>query len=140
MRSPRDSFLHFLADNLPSLSIHPIRRDPDDPATGTLQVEAINVGFGRLDLGITVSSIFAKIDVISTSELTATDMMQQVWLLLAAKFYTPLLDYTDPQNPVQMGTMLMWKRCRFVPVDNDAYFQFSCTLPLQFHNVLPPQS
>lgn len=135
MRIARDTFLHFLADNLSGINVHGIRRDPNDPAAGLLQMEAVNVCFDRVDMGVVLSTIFGKIDVISASELSATDMMQEVWQLLSGRFYTPMLDYTNPTSPVDTGTTLMWKRggVRFMPVENDSYYNFSCTLPIQFH-------
>jgi hypothetical protein len=134
MRNSRDTFLHFLSDNLTGLTIHPIRKDPDNPSLSTMQMGAVNVGFGSVDPGILLSTVFVKIDILAETELDAVDSMQQVWALLSSAFYTPLLDYTDPSNPVVTGTMLMWKQVRFVPVPTDAYFQFSCTLSVRFHN------
>ncbi len=138
MRAVRDSFLHFLADNLTPLSVHPIRRDPDNPKAGNVQVNAINVGFGSVSLRVCLSKIIVKIDVIADAELDAIDMTQKTWLLLSSQFYTTLLDYTVPTSPVDMKSKIMWKEgFNFIPVDNDAYYQYSCTLSVQFHNVLP---
>lgn len=138
MRRPRDTFLKLVADNIgDGITVHPVRRDPDNRTTSNMQMNAINIGFGRVDLGVLLSSIAIKIDVIADSELAAMDMTQQLWLLLSAQMYTPLLDYTDPANPVDTGTTLMWRRVRFVPVESDAYYQYSATITAQYHNQLP---
>jgi hypothetical protein len=43
----RDTFLHYLADNLPSLTIHPLRADPNDPTAGIFAMNAVNIRFGQ---------------------------------------------------------------------------------------------
>ncbi len=143
MREAKDTFLTYLNTNLSALTtpvtVHPMRKDPNNPSSASLQINALNVGFGRVEFGISTTCLYAKLDIVCDSEVTAGYITQQTWLLLSTTFYTPLYDYTVPTAPVATGTMLMWKRDRvkFSPVQDekdDKYYRYSCTLPVEFHN------
>ena len=134
MREARDSFLHFLADNLTGIEIHPRRFDPNDPSLTFLKEDAINVEFLGLSLG-DVASQQVVLDIIHTDELTAVDWMQTVWSLFKAAFYTPLLDYSSG-SPVSTGKLLYWGRSvSFRRVYEDNYCRYSCTMNLRFQAV-----
>lgn len=133
MRSTLDTWLHFLADNLPGVTIHPRRYDPNNPSLMDLQENAINVEFGDVSLD-EVASQQVVLDIIFTDELQAYDLMQSVWNLLRAAFYTPLMDYTNPAAPVPGKGNLMWDRnsVKFRRVYADFYCHYSCTMNLKF--------
>lgn len=143
MKEAKDTLLMFLNTNLSTLTtpvtVHAMRKDPNNPSMSSLQIDALNVGFGRVEFGVATTTLYAKLDIVSNSEVTAGYIAQQTWLLLSSKFYTPLYDYTVPTAPVATGTMLMWKqdRVKFLPVtfeSDDKYFRYSCTLPVEYHN------
>lgn len=143
MREAKATFLMFLNDNLttltPPVSVHAMRKDPDDPSSDKLQMNSVNVGFGRVEFAVNTTCLYTKIDVIADSELVATDIVQSVWRLLSKRFYTEGYDYTDPSNPVLTGTTLMWKpdKVKFSPAQyekDDRYYRYSCTLPIEYHN------
>ena len=143
MKEAKDTFLTYLNTNLstliPPITVHPMRKDPNNPSSNALQIDALNVGFGKIDFGVTTTTLYVKLDIVCNSEISAGYITQQVWLLLSNTFYTPLYDYTIPASPVATGTMLMWKRDRvkFSTVQDekdDKFFRYSCTLPVEFHN------
>lgn len=138
MRELRDSFLHFLADNLSSsgISVHPIRRDSNNPGTEKLQANCINVQFLNVEPSVQVGNQLVAIDVIHEEELTALDWMETVWDLLSSTFYAPLYDYSDPANPAPLGTNIMWgrNRVRFKPMNSDFYTRYRCEMSLEYHN------
>lgn len=135
MRASRDTFLHFLADNLTDLSIWNVRVDPTNANASKLQENSINVKFMRDCMGVDVAQLFVSIDAIYSDELTAIDAVQRVRTLLQAAGYTPKLDYTDPANPVPLGTMLCWDvtSINFMQVHSDLYFHHSCLLMVTHH-------
>lgn len=134
MRQVRDSFLHFLADNLTGVPIHAVRRDLTNPSSDKLQGNALNVQFLNSTFGVSQSSQTVALDILNDNELTVVDWTEQLWRLLKASFYTPLLDYTDPQNPVPTGTNIMWDRngVRFNPLWDDYYYRYACYLSLHY--------
>jgi hypothetical protein len=136
LNSVRHTFLHFLADNLVGISVHPVRRDASDPSTEILKINAVNVQFLGLDLDIAVSGQQAVIDVVNEDESTAVDWVSSVFALLSAAYYTPLLSYDDIQSPAPLGSNIMWDRhrVRFKKIAlSDNYSHFSCVLDLKFH-------
>jgi len=127
----RDTFLHFLADNLAGITIHPIRFEKDVPDTSTLQVNAVNVNFLHPRLDVHVSSQLVSIDILHESELTAVDWAEQLARLMQKAAKTPKLNYTVPLSPVATGTDIYWDtEVRFRPVVADYYFHLSATVLL----------
>jgi hypothetical protein len=136
VQSARDTFLHFLADNLTSVTIHPRRRDANDPSADELAENAVNVEFTGVSFGPDISEQQAAIDVIYTDERTAVDTVAQLWNLFQSAYYTPLLNYTT-LTPVATGTNLMWDKTavRFRRVYSGDYTHYTCLLPLKFRAV-----
>ena len=136
MIQAQDTFLHVIADNLPSLTVHPLRTDPAHPENETLQVDAVNVEFTIADLRVQVSQVYASIDVVNESEQTARDQALQIAQLLQQGGVAPEQDYsTTPPTPT--GRNIFWNpnAVRFRPVNSgDTYFRFNCTLVLNFNN------
>lgn len=134
MRNSRDSFLVFLNTNLPSLPIHPVRRDSNNPDADIYQVNAINVKFLSPIFDNQVSKQPVSIDIIHDDELTALDWSQQFWTLISTRFYTNILDYTIPASPVATGYMLNWDRVlKFTDVMSPYYSHLHCTMNLNGH-------
>ncbi len=133
----RDSFLHFISDNLPDGAVlHAIRRDPNVRDADTLATNAVNVSFYNLSAGAgtALCSQQAVIDVINDDENTAVDWVGALVDVLRASFYTPLQDYADSANTVSTGTNITWdrKRVTFKHIAASTYSHFSCLLSLKF--------
>jgi hypothetical protein len=128
MRALRDTWLHYLADNL-TLTVHPIRRDTS--STGPLQTNAVNVQYLKDDLAITGTKTTVSIDVLNDDEGLCLNMVQQVWHLLNVTGSIPKFDYTSG-SPVATGTNVSWDptKIRFRSVFSDFYFRYSCLLAL----------
>lgn len=139
MKEVRDTFLKFLADNLPdTVPVHAVRRDPSDPDSDKFKLNAVNVAFLDLTLDSTVSTQTVSVDVVNTNELDALAALNQVWLLLSAAYYTPQLNYTDlTQSPTTTGTNIYWSKnsIKFKPVWSDFYYHYTCLLPIQFNPI-----
>lgn len=136
MRTIRDSFLYFLANNLTGLTIHPVRTDPNSPESAVPAMNAINVHFLNANMGTDVSVQHVAIDVIYDSENDAVDAMTSVWQVLSASFTCPLLDYTDPAAPVRIDTNnIIWDRysVKFRSLRSDFYCHYTCSLRLVAH-------
>jgi hypothetical protein len=135
MRAARDSFLHFLSDNLAGLEVRNLRRDPDMPELEFIKPNAVNVKFLDVGLSVHVAPLTASIDIAHDSELSAIDLMKQVWSLLSATGYCAQKDYTDPQNPVALNSNLFWdtNSVSFRPISGDLFSRYNCTLTLSYH-------
>jgi hypothetical protein len=132
----RDTFLHYLADNLPSLTIHPLRADPNDPTAGIFAMNAVNIRFANANFGVSICTQHVNIDICYDSELDAVNAMNSVWTVLGAAFSCPLLDYTDPAHPVQLNTNnIYWDALgvKFRSVRSDFYSHYTCSLKLLAH-------
>lgn len=134
MREARDTFLHFLQDNLPGVIVRNLRRDSDDPSLAELAVNALNVQFIGDDLQIHISKLMVTMDIIFDEELSAIDCMNKIWGILSPGAYSPLLDYTDPTTPVATGSNLYWNQdsIRFRPIVSELTFRYNCTLQLSY--------
>jgi hypothetical protein len=129
----RDTFLHFLADNLNGVEVHHVVKDPNDPSSDMLKMNCVNVTFLGVGLTNTINVQDVSVDVVADSAEDAVSWMLAVWGLLKAAFYTPLRDYTDYQNPVSCGSNLMWERqVNFRPVSVDNYSHYSAIIGLKF--------
>lgn len=137
MRALRDTFLHYLSDNLSSLTVHNIRVDKDDPKLNEIMLNAINVTFHNMDFSGpgALSQCIATIDVVNDTELSATDQAEQVSQLLFTAAYAPLMDYTTPASPVQISNeRLFWRlSLSFKPVHSENFFHLSALLHLNVH-------
>lgn len=135
MRQIRDTFLHYLSDNLPeSMPVHALRVDPLDAAAGLLAMNSINVQFLGMRLD-TLGKQQAVVEVVNDDENTAADWMWCVWKLLRSSFYTPLFDYTNPSFPKSEVGNVFWDHnsVNFMRVANTTYVHYSCTFQLRFN-------
>lgn len=134
MRNTRDSFLHYLADNLPSFVIHNIRVDKTDPKLNQIMLNAINVTFHNTDiLGPSqLSQYLVTIDVINDYELTALDQAEQVANLLFKNATSSLLDFTNPAAPVLLpGGQIFWNLVlNFKTVHSENFYHMSALMHL----------
>jgi hypothetical protein len=128
----RDTFLHYLADNLPGKTIHYRRFDVNDPNALALVENAINVEFFDISPEVAVSTQRVALDVIFTDERTAVAAMTAVWGVLVTH-QTPLMDYSNPASPVATGSNLMWSKVSFKRVTEQNYCHYLCLLTLQYH-------
>ena len=137
MRAARDTFLHYLKDNLPSLTFNNLRVDKQNPKLNEIMVNAVNVAFHNSDFSgpSELSSLLATVDVINDNELTALDQAEQIANLLFKAAYAPLLDYIVPSSPVQISNeRLFWNlTLRFKPVHSENFFHMSALLHLSVH-------
>lgn len=137
VRACRDTFLHYLADNLPTLKIHNLRVDKSDPKLNEIMLNAVNVSFHNSDFSgpSQLSETILTIDVINDNELIALDQAEQISQLLFKAAYAPLMDYTVPASPVQISNeRLFWNLAlRFKPVHAENFFHLSALLHLQVH-------
>ena len=142
MIQAQDTFLHIIADNLPSLTVHPLRIDHAHPENESLQMNAVNIEFTIADLRVQVSQVYTLIDVINDDEQTARTQALQIAQLLQQGGVAPEMDYsglaaTPPTPAVPTGRNIFWNpnAVRFRPVNSgDSYFRFNCTLVLNFNN------
>lgn len=142
MRALRDTFLHFLADNLSGTKIHPLRRDKNDASLSAPQVNAVNVQFIKDSLGVSVAQTTVSIDILNDDENNCLDTVQAVWNILATVGSIPKLDYSG-QSPVATGTSISWNtgNVQFRYVYSDFYYRYSCLLSLTHHPTFEaPQS
>jgi hypothetical protein len=134
IRNLRDSFLHFIADNLPAITVHPVRFDSTLPASNSLQVTAINIAFHDATYSAGYPSCqFVTLDILHTDELAALDMEEILVALLQKGASTELMDYTDPAAPVQVSTSLAYwnsEQIKFRTVNSVDYFHRSTVLQI----------
>ena len=132
MRNARDSFLHYLADNL-SFDVHALMADANSPASSRLQLNTLNVDFLDISPSFGNATIRVVLDVLHDDENAALDMIQGIWDLFKQAFYTPILDYSDPAHPAT-AAWLYWDQgqTRFTRVATDRYCHYTCTLTLRY--------
>lgn len=137
MRNARDTFLHYLNDNLPTLTVHNIRVDKNNPKLNEIRLNAVNVAFHNNDFvgPSDLSQTLVTVDVIFDQEMEAIEAAGDVSRLLFAAAYTPLLDYTTPSAPVQEGNKrLFWSlSMKFKPVHSENFYHMSALLHLNVH-------
>lgn|SRR6185437_2073136 len=134
MRKTRDTFLHFLSDNLTGVPLHTVRADSSNPSMARYQTDAVNVKFLDVSPNWQIGSTLVEIAVIANDELDALTWVQSVYALLSSAYYTPKLDYTNPANPVATGTNIYWDvdiKFRTVLTSNDFYYDYRCLLTLR---------
>lgn len=132
MQKVMDTFLHFIADNLP-YTIHPIRHDSEDPSSSDLQLDAINIEFLDYRPQLGSSTLRVVLDVMYNDERTAVAVVETIYDLLSAAYYTELKDYAVPSSPVEVGSNVFWDRnnVSFSRISNDNYTHYSCILTLR---------
>lgn len=142
MIAARETFLHYLQDNLAPIAVHNLRRDPDDPDAERVLCPAVNVQFHGDKTTNHVSTVQVYIDVVNESEWDATGVIGQVSALLTARFFTEKFDYSDPANPKNLGTTLSWnpERVIFRPIWDDNFYRAQCNLTLNHVSSFIPQS
>jgi len=142
MRNVRDSFVHFVADNIAQFSngqtipVVALFRSVANPDGEKFKTNSVNISFVGESLSPTVNTTIVELDVIQSDELTAVDWANSLWQLLSATFYTALKDYSqNPSAPVAQGTNIFWNvnSVGFKPIHDDYYFRYNCRLVLQSH-------
>lgn len=135
-RNASETFLHFMADNLTGITVHPVRRDLNSPSGDLLQTNAVNIQFLSLNPDVWISTQHCSIDVLNDDENTCVDWVQAVWNILAAAFGTAMFDYSVPTAPVPTNTNVFWekRRVNFKRIISEQYTHYSCLLPLKFHS------
>lgn len=134
MRQTRDTFLHFLSDNLASSSItvNNVRLDINQPGVEKYMTNAVNVKFLDINPLNIIGDTVVEISVINDTELTALTWLKKVTDILTSAYFTPKLDYTNPASPVAVGTNIYWDfSLRFRPIYNEFYCDYRCNLSLR---------
>lgn len=135
LQQVRDTFLHFLYDNLPQGSaLHYIVRDPNRPSANILQMNALNVEYLGVVSSYNSDKQMVAIDIVADSEDSAISWVQGLMSLLRCAYYTPTFDYTNPQAPTSVRGNIMWPRTsiNFQRVNSDNYSHYTCLLTLEF--------
>lgn len=133
MRKIRETFLHFLADNLPTIPIHPVRFDPVDPSASITEIDAVNVTFLDYTTNLGSGSSRVALDIVFSSESAAIDAIETMQSMLSAGCYAPIVDYADTDTPVESGGNIYWdvSGIRFMRVASDQYSHYVCILVLR---------
>lgn len=138
MRQTRDTFLHFLSDNLGGTPpVHNVRMDLSVPSASEYQTNAVNVKFIDVCPSPQIGQTLVEIAVLAEQELDALTWVKSVFNLLSTNYQTPKLDYTNPSSPTPVGSNIYWDtNLKFRAIsDHDAlYYDYRCTLTL-FHRV-----
>lgn len=130
MRQTRDTFLHFIGDNIVGVPVHNVRRDTSVPESELIQLNAVNIKFLDVSPDV-IGTTLVDIAVCFTDELTALATVKKVYDLLQSAFYTPKKDYTIPASPVPTGTNIFWRLpLQFRRIYSDTYADFRITLTL----------
>ena len=138
IRNLRDSFLHFLADNLTGITVHPMRASRSNASNDSLQVSALNVTFHDSTYSTNgPTSQFLTLDIVHEDELLALDMEEPLVNLLQLGGITQLEDYSV-SPPVQIGNKIIsWnpQSVKFRTVLAPNYFHRSSVLELYIRYV-----
>jgi hypothetical protein len=135
IRNCYDTFLHFLADNLVGIPVHPVRRQSTDANADRLEMNAFNVSIMALDPDIHVSILQLSLDVVNDDELSAVDWVDQIWGLLNAALMTPKESYKTG-TPVYQSSNIFWnKSVKFLKVHSDFYAHYTCKITLHTSNL-----
>ena len=129
MRHARDTFLHYLADNLTGLTVNNVRFDSTRPSHNQLMQNSINIEFINDRLNVSSqNALQLSLDAIYDDELKALDAVRQLWALLAKTEITPLLSYDSSlTSPTKLGPMLRWssKAVKFNKLVSDLAFRYN---------------
>lgn len=138
MRNTRDSFLIFLNNELTGITIHSIRRQPDDPQSDKLLLNALNIEFLNLSFARHVNEQLVSLSVINEIELDALDVCEQIFNLLSKQFMIPQYDYTVPSTPVAVDGNILWEptAIHFRKISSPLYSHFNLTFELKFYKTL----
>lgn len=133
IRNLRDTFLHFLADNLTGATIHPVRASKDQPQYNSLQVGSINITFHDATYSVRAPTTqFLTMDILHDDELLALDLEESLIVLLQTGAQALLLDYSGT-TPVQVSnSKVFWNvdTIKFRTVASVDYFHRSSVLEL----------
>lgn len=134
MRNAFFSFLKHLSTNIPTLLIHYIRHDPDNPSAEALQMNCINVHVLDVAPALQGSTIRVSIDLVYDDETTSWTNLGLVYDLFKATYFAPIQDYAVPTAPVQTGKHVYWDKdkVRFSKVTSGNYCHYSCVLTLKY--------
>jgi hypothetical protein len=138
MRAARETFLKFVADNLPDYKVVNVRFDKVHPAHSDFSQNAINIEFIFDRPSVSgPSGLQCSIDIIYDDELTAIDAATALWKLLAASEVTPLKSFAaDVSNPTLLGTNLRWdsRQVKFNKLVSELFFRYNCHLYLYYYD------
>lgn len=136
MRATRDSFLHFLSDNLvpQGIPVYNLRRQPDNVQTDLTKSNGVNVEFFDTFPTLAESETMVEISVINDDELTCVDWVSKVFKLLSSAYLTPKYDYTVPASPVSLGTNIYWNIVlQFRRIYSDSFADYRVVISLKHH-------
>ena len=137
MLTASDSFLEYLAFELPDIPVYWWRQSAYDEHAGLLKQNALNFQIlGFFESG-SAEYCLASLDLLGTDERTVLTQLQTVRDLLIATQFTPEYDYTNPDNPAPTGRMISWevKKVRFLNIrtpNGARYMHYNCPLPLLY--------
>lgn len=141
-RACRETFLHYLADNLPDITFHYIHYEKDNEAANQLQSNAVNITFhdAKANGAGDVSEQLVTLDIVNDSEIDAIDQEEQIITLLQKACITPLMDYSGvssdpPTAAAALGSeKLYWDtQVSFQTVAAPSYFHRSALIKLALH-------
>lgn len=110
MQEVRDTFVRYIADNLPGQRVHFVRQDSDYPEAQYLETNAINVTFRSLAGDGNVGRQTTVIDLVFEDEDNLIAAYTQLRDILRSSFYTPAYSYAVPSAPVALGYNVIWGR------------------------------
>lgn len=131
----RATFLHYLADNLVSLTIWNLRFDKANPKYNVPQTNAVNVTFHGASLSgpSTPEDQAVTVDVMYDTEAAAVEAAALVSNLLFTAAFTPVLDYTSGTGVPVGNKLVYWDlQIKFKPVHSDDVFHMSALLHLHY--------
>ncbi len=136
LRAVRDTFLHYLSDNL-AYPVRYLRFSKINPSSEIAQEEAVNIAFHLSSTNPSEPSyVQVSVHVISQEENTAEDMRDTVVHLLQAACQTAIFDYSGVSgggSPVPLHKQLSWdRRILFRPVVDNNYYQYTTLIHLNF--------
>ncbi len=100
-------------------------------------LNSVNVSFHNSDFSgpSGLSQTLVTVDLVYDKETDAISAGEQVSRLLFMAAYAPLMDYTVPASPVQVGKERMfWSlTMKFKPVHSENFYHMSALLHLNVH-------
>lgn len=128
-----DSFLKFLATNLPTYTVRGLKFDPSDQTASLLAEDCINVDFRYWRPARGSGSSIVNVDFVFADEQTAYDAVAAFQTLLFSTGYAAVYDYTNIAAPVPTGSNMFWDvgSCEFRRIMSPNYCHYSCSLRLR---------
>lgn len=137
MQDCRDTFLSYLAANLPGLTVHPVRQDTGHPEDSLVHMNALNVQYLNSYFSVRhVSRQYVALDVCADDERTAIAQAAQVANLLQQSASIPKNHYGSDGSVTPTPSSIFWNpdALNFKTVETGGeYVRFQCLLVLQHH-------